>query len=507
MRKIMVYIMFALFSVMLSFSALAETKEHDGYLLSFKDDKAMNAAFEYIESLGILAGEEDCVSSVYDVDNLYKSYNEDLLEELYEKGFLEYYEPNAIGYLMEYDYNLDSLYSRQTEWAHRASNAPMAWTYGVYGNDVKVAYIDSGIKLGHEDLASSVVAGYSFVDKDGNGRLTEAENSDYADNLGHGTMVAGVIAAQANGKGVVGVAHRAKLIPIKITDKGSFSTAELASAVYKAVDLGADVINMSLGTTANLTTLNFAIKYAQSLGVIVVAASGNTSSFTQGTSVYPAYNTNVISVGNLTHSGDRYYISSSSIANAGVTVVAPGTSVHTTGINYYSSNGGYYTTASGTSFASPYVAGIAALAKSIDSDITPDEFMQILKDTARKDVLNGAVHTNEYGYGIADAGAVVRYMISQREKGGFISPVDKTATGGVNVKIHNPESTEMTYGFTAKVENFGRPVSFAYKTVTIAPGGVAEIPFGYLNGAFNGKVNCYLFDAKRFAPVYNKVEG
>ena len=493
-----------IFIIIVSILSLAvyAKEESDGYLFQFKDDDAKERAMEYLNSMVFLMDDEETVSEVYEPVNLYKSYDEDLLAELYEMGFLEYYEPNAVGYLMDYDYTLDRYYlSSQSSWAHKASNALGVWKYGVYGNDVNVAVIDSGINPNHEDLADCVLPGYSFVDSDGNGRISETEAADYTDKHGHGTFVSGVIAAQANGKGVVGIAHRAKIIPIKITDKGRFSTAELANSVYKAVELGADVINMSLGVSSNLTTLNFAIKHAQNQGIIVVAASGNVTSYTQGTLVYPAYNENVISVGNLAHSGDTYFISSQSIANAGVTICAPGTSVYST---HY---GGTYGLGSGTSFACPYVAGIAALAKSIEPDITPAEFMQILKDTARKDVLNGAVRTNEYGYGIADAGAVVEEMIKRNESGGFISPVDKTATGGVNVKIHNPESTEMTYSFAAKVENAGRPVSLAYKTVTLAPGGVAEIPLAYLNGAFTGKVKCYLLDAKRFAPVYNKVEG
>ena len=504
MLKMKLLLAFVIMTVMFAFSVCAEV-EHDGYILKFKDEKAKEEAMMYLEkSSATLCGEEIPVSEIYEPENLYKIDSEEYAKIFEELGLLDYYEPDAIGYLFDYDYSLDPYYtSAQSTWAHACSNAPEAWKYGVYGNDVKVAVIDSGAKVTHEDLKDNISTGYGLVDYDNNGSISESEGANYIDSLGHGTGVSGVIAAAANGKGVVGTAHRAKIIPIKITDAGSFKTSNLATAVYKAIELDADVINLSLGTSADITAFRLALNTAIKKGIIVVAASGNTSSYSQYSTVYPGSYDNIISVGNLYKaSTNSFLISSSSIQNAGVTIAAPGTSVRST----YCYSDSYYALVSGTSFASPYVAGIAALAKSVDPDITQAEFTEILTLTAKKDVLNGAVRDNAYGYGIADAGAVIEELIKRRNDGGFISPIDKTVSNGINVKVCNPLDTPQTYSFMAKVYSVDRPISFAYKPLTLNPGEVVEIPLATLSGAVSSNISCYLLDPTKLRPLYKKID-
>ena len=482
---------------LMAIGSFAQT-EHDGYILKFKDDESKAFVMELLESDTSLFCEEDSfeVETIVDAHNLYKTDSEALAIELYELGLLEYYEPDAICYLMDYDYSLDRYFSTQMSWAHACSKAPDAWQYGVCGNDVKVAVIDSGVLLNHEELSSCILPGYSFVDSDEDGELTQ---EDCNDNLGHGTGVSGVIAAQANGKGVVGVAHRAKIVPIKVTDSGPFGSSVIYQAINKAIELDVDVINLSLGTKGNPQSLKTAVDNAISAGIIVIAASGNTSSYTQGTAVYPGYYDNVISVGNIMKSGSDFVISSGSIANSQVTISAPGTSI----ITPYKSGGYVYYT--GTSFACPYVAGIAALAKSIDPDITQAEFMQILLDTADKSKLNGAVRLDTYGYGIADAGAVVEELIRQRNKGGFISPIDRTTSGSINVKIYNPTGQNSIYTFITKVQGNSNPSAFSIMTVPLEAGAMTEIPLTTLRGSATSEISCYLLDPIKWKPVYTKV--
>ena len=506
MRKWKFLLILAILSSLFAFSVYADTTEaeHDGYILRFKDEAAKEAAMLYLEAAGNLCGEETPVSEVYEPENLYKIDSEEYAKLFDELGFLEYYEPDAICYLFDYDYSLDPYYSsNQSNWAHACSMAPGAWKYGVYGNDVKVAVIDSGALTTHEELKDNIITGYGLVDDNNNGSISESEAADFVDSLGHGTQVSGVIAAVANGKGVVGTAHRAKIIPIKITDAGKFSTSKLATAVFKAIELDADVINLSLGTDASLTTFKLALDTAIKEGIIVVAASGNTSSYTQYSTVYPGSYDNIVSVGNLYKvSPNNYRISSASIQNSGVTISAPGTSIISTDCDSDSD----YATVSGTSFACPYVSGIAALAKSVDPDITQTEFMDILIMTANKDVLNGETRTNAYGYGIADAGAVIEELIKRRNAGGFVSPIDKTVSSGINVKVCNPLETPQTYSFIAKVYSVGRPISFAYRPLTLNPGEVVEIPLATLSGADSSNISCYLLDPTKLRPLYKKID-
>ena len=483
-------------TAIISFSVCADTEsaEYDGYIMKFKNDACVEIAMKYIENSGILAGEEDVFAEIYQPHDLYKTYDENLTEFFYELGLLEYSEPDALCYLFDYDYTADYYYKNyQSTWAHACSNAPGAWKYGVYGNDVKVAVLDSGVMATHEDLTGRVSEGFSLV-------------TDSAANvavIGHGTAVAGVIAAAANGKGIVGVAHRAQIIPIKVTDENSFPVSRLYLAVNEAISLDVDVINMSLGTTSNSTSLRNAINNAISKNILVVAASGNTSSYSQGSLVYPGYYDNVVNVGNVMKSGSNFVISSSSVANSGVTIAAPGTLVYTANFSSASS----YARWSGTSFACPYVAGIAALAKSVDPDITQAEFMELLTSTADKSVLGDAEYANTYGYGIADAGALIEELIDRRQKGGFISPIDRTTSGEVNVKVYNPLDTSQSFSFFAKVQNADRPISFAYRPITLDAYGVTEIPLAALSGADTSNISCYILEPTKFRPLYKKIEA
>lgn len=491
MKKMRFAIILAIISVL---TAVCSASDFDGYIISFASDEYRELAIEYAETLAFLSGDEaGTIDEVDEALNIAVTNSEELAKELESIGVIEYYEPNYIVELLDYDYTEDLYYDKQ--WSHVACNTPSAWQYGVYGNDVKVAVIDSGVLTTHEDLSENILPGYSYVNDD---------TANVTDILGHGTGVCGVIASSANGNGVVGVAHRAKLIPIQVTNTKSFTSGNLASAIYRAVQMDADVINMSLGFFTNdnaapPATLTRAVSSALDAGVIIVAAAGNNGTTAY---MYPASIDGVISVANLEVKSDGSYgKASSSQYNDTVDIIAPGTAISTTHI----SNNKSYVNYSGTSFSSPYVAGMAALAKSIDKSITPAEFDLLLKETANKAILNGKERTDECGYGIADTGAFVKKLIEQKSRGGFISSPDRTNDGKITVKVTSTAKTDAEYTLTASEFFGGRLSAFGSHKVTLAPGETVEIT---LSENDNGKeIRCHLFDMVRFAPVSMSVKS
>ena len=231
---------------------------------------------------------------------------------------------------------------RPRQWGLTAVHAELAWSIGT-GSGAVVAVIDSGVDGSHPDLTAGMVSG----------KNTRNDRGDYSapdsDNNGHGTHVAGIIAARANnGKGIAGVAPEAQIMPVKVLDAdGSGWMADVIEGIVWAADHGADVINMSLGgPDADFSAA--AVQYAQSRGVVVVAAAGNEGS-TQA--MYPAALPGVVSVSALDDSGavDNY-----SNTGESIDIAAPGRrSSRRYPVGYQSM--------SGTSMAAPHVAGVAAL--------------------------------------------------------------------------------------------------------------------------------------------------
>ena len=257
------------------------------------------------------------------------------------------------------------------------------------GTGVKVAILDTGIDLDHPDL--HVVGNVTFV----------SGTSSGDDDNGHGTHVAGIVAALDNDVGVIGVAPEAALYAVKVLDRnGSGSWSNIIKGLQWAVDNHMQVINMSLGGTSGSSTLKTACDNAYAAGVVVVAAAGNNgnSSGTGDTVLYPARYDSVIAVA-ATDSADKR--ASYSSTGPKVELAAPGSNINST------LPGGAYGTKSGTSMASPHVTGVAALV--IASGIQDgngnghinDEVRQRLQQTA--DDLGTAGRDSLYGYGLVDA--------------------------------------------------------------------------------------------------------
>jgi serine protease len=279
---------------------------------------------------------------------------------------------------------------RAQQWDIPKIRTADAWQKST-GAGVVVAVIDSGVDATHPDLAGNVISGLDAT--------TDREGAT-TDRHGHGTHVAGTIAAvTGNATGISGVAPDVKIMPVKVLgDNGSGNMSDTAQGITWAADHGAQVINMSLGGTQQVAAVSTAISYARSKGVTVVAAVGNSRQQGSPTS-YPAADAGVIGVA-ATDTNDRIGVYSN--AGSYVDVAAPGTDILSL------APGGQYKTMSGTSMASPHVAGVAALLKSYQSSLTPDQIEATLEKSAVD--LGGAGFDNDFGNGRVDALAALNLL-------------------------------------------------------------------------------------------------
>jgi serine protease len=280
---------------------------------------------------------------------------------------------------------------RSRQWDLGTMNVPTAWQQST-GAGVTVAVIDTGVDGKHPDLAGQVLAGYD---------ATTGQTGGNTDPQGHGTHVAGTIAAlTGNGTGVAGVAPDVTILPVRVLDaKGEGYDSDTAEGIVWAADHGADVINMSLGGTDQSNAVSNAVAYARSKGVVVVAAAGNDRSKGSPTS-YPGADLGVIAVA-ATDSADK--VASYSNAGSYVDVAAPGSGILSTYPTSLAAVG--YATMNGTSMAAPHVAAVAALLLGAEPDLTPDEVQAALQETAVD--LGTAGKDNDFGYGRIDAAAAL----------------------------------------------------------------------------------------------------
>ena len=269
--------------------------------------------------------------------------------------------------------------SYRYQYMHDTVDSYAAWGVTT-GKGVTVAVIDTGVKANHEDLP--------------NLRRVEVTNGNeplgLEDATGHGTHVAGIIgAAMGNGKGGAGIAPGATILSLRVVNAaGYIYDSALIAALRTAVKNGAQIVNISIGGTAYNAVFQKVINEAAEAGVTVVAAMGN-----DGTNClnYPAGYDNVIGVVSVDRTNNR--ASGSSYGTWG-DVAAPGAAVWSTTYN------GSYGSKSGTSMASPVVAGVAALYKSVHSDATPAQITARLKATATRG-------GSDLGAGIVNAAAAL----------------------------------------------------------------------------------------------------
>lgn len=249
-----------------------------------------------------------------------------------------------------------------------------------------IAILDTGVKRTHPDLQGRIGAARNFVTGD----------AAASDDHGHGTMVAGIAAADTNnGQGIAGAAYDARIMPVKVLDSAGVGfDDDIAAGIVWAAQNGAEIINLSLAGAGSTSLLRDAVAYAIDRNVIVVAAAGNEGLDTVS---YPAAYPGVIAVGATDHMGDITWYSN---RGAWVDVVAEGFQTVSTSISP-----GLYEVGGGTSFASPFVAGVAALVRARYPTLGPAAVEARLRRTAIDRGPRGV--DNAYGWGLIDAyGAV-----------------------------------------------------------------------------------------------------
>ncbi|BAY75754.1 peptidase S8/S53 [Nostoc linckia NIES-25] len=273
-------------------------------------------------------------------------------------------------------------------WGADLVKAPEVWAQGYTGQGVVVAVVDTGVDRNHEDLRNNIWTNANEIadngiDDDGNGYVDDnygwnfsANNNNTLDGNGHGTHVSGTIAGENNNYGVTGIAYNAKIMPVKVlNDSGSGSYNSIAKGIRYAVDNGADVINLSLGGRYSNRTLESAINYASSKGVVVVMAAGNDGDSSPD---YPARyaSKSGIAVGAVDRNNNIADFSNRSGTSEISYVTAPGVNVYSTVPN------NQYDTYSGTSMAAPHVAGVVALMLSANPNLTDAQVRQIVAETS-----------------------------------------------------------------------------------------------------------------------------
>lgn len=346
-------------------------------------------------------------------------------------------------------------------------NAYTAWDTSM-GNGVTVAVLDSGVDGTHPDLTARLVPGWNFYDS----------NSNTADVYGHGTQVAGTLAATLNnGAGVAAVAGQASLMPIRVTDTtGAGYTSMIANGLIYAADRGVKVANVSFANMPSRTAVVSAAQYMKDKGGLVMVAAGNTGTdpgFTATSAMVPV---------SATDSADAK--ASWSSFGSYVALAAPGVSIYTT------NRGGSYGAASGTSVASPVAAGVAALTFATNPALKGADVESILFSTAVD--LGSAGRDVYFGYGRVDAGravAAARTFVSAADTqaptasiaapltGGTVSglvPVDVSASDNVGVT-----RIDLLVNGTKVASDSSSPFAFSWDSTTMANGSASLSAVAY----------------------------
>jgi thermitase len=277
---------------------------------------------------------------------------------------------------------------------------PEAWDVRRDSSNILVAVLDSGITMGNTDMKNKVVGGYNFI----------ANNTVTDDDYGHGTQVSSVIGAIMNNNyGIAGIAPMSDLLAVKVVDStGSGSYSNMIKGIDYAIQQGAKVINMSMGGRASSVALQDAVNRAISKGVVIVAAAGNEGSTALS---YPAAFDNVIGVGAVDASLNKMSYSNT---GKGLTIMASGTAQVAT-------KGTLITGASGTSYSSPYVAGLVALMLAENESLSPAKVMDIIGTTAKD--LGAVGYDSTYGYGLVDMGSAMKALTAVTPITDTVAPV------------------------------------------------------------------------------------
>jgi hypothetical protein len=351
-----------------------------------------------------------------------------------------------------------------SEWHLQKINAPTAWNTSV-GTGVTVAILDSGIDATHPDLVGQLVPGWNFYDN----------NSNTADVYGHGTLVAGTVAALGNnGLGVAGVAWGAKLMPVRVTDTSGVGTlSAFANGLTYAADHGARVANLSFPVQSSSSTQT-AAQYFKNKGGVVFNSAGNYAALDST----PASNALV----SVSATGSTDILASWSSYGPYVDLSAPGVGIWTTSL------GGGYSAVSGTSFSSPLSAGVAALMMSVNPSLAPSQIVSLLESSAVD--LGTAGYDYSYGYGRVNAGAAVvaaaqaKATDVQPPSVAITSPTGGTVSGIVPINVTASDNVGVTrvdllVSGTLLASDISAPYAFSWDSTALAGSSASLVARAY----------------------------
>jgi subtilisin family serine protease len=351
---------------------------------------------------------------------------------------------------------LDPLLREQ--WAFSARTVlhlPRAWEL-TRGAGVTVAIVDSGARLDHPDLAPNIWTNFgevpgNGVDDDHNGYVDDvhgvdltsaAPGQDISDGHGHGTHVAGIVGAAANGRGVVGVAPQVKLMIVKVLSaSGAGTTGALAEGIRYAAANGARIINVSLGGDSRDMRVDAAVQAAGAANVLVVASAGNSSRDIDVAPNWPAAIAapNLIAVAATDPEDGRAINSASNYGRLAVQLAAPGAEILST------ANDGGYVLKTGTSMAAPMVAGVAALAASVNPGIPAADLRAELMQNAARSPLPVAAGYVDALQSVLAASVAVGYDTTQPPRVRILS---------ATIKGRRTQVQAATLGSTAAIARY-----------------------------------------------------
>ncbi len=418
-------------------------------------------------SSSVTSSEREALCNRYDLEpliDLYYRTDEATAKELLGKNLVETAEPSGLGVLC--DMTTSASYYNDThfdeQWAFSAVNIEDCWRYYSKGSkDVTVCVIDSGFYYEHEDATRNYVAGKDYVLS-----TKDQEVINTYDDASHGTSCAGLLGADTNNE--LGIAGICKDITVVIQrafyyDKEKkervAKDADLAAAIKDAVDVyQADVISMSF-LCDDSPYLKAACQYAAEKGVILCAAAGNNAG-TGSALRYPAAYDGVIGVAAVDEDLNAAIFSA---RNSSVDCSAPGVDVLTLGnpASNEDTGIGKYRKVSGTSLATPFVAGLAVMVKSLNPEINGTDFMELLKVSCHD--LGDAGYDMAYGYGLVDYTKMMKAFYDRKDDNIFddvskekwyyrpiLDVYHKGLMVGVDKTVFGPNAT-LTRGMLATV--------------------------------------------------------
>lgn len=382
-------------------------------LVKFNSNIALDHAQQIIAALGTRGVNEIPGTGVHIVELPYQASETAFANAFLERPEVDFAELDRLIPVQQIVPN-DPLYP---SWYLQKIEAAQAWTLSTGSSNVTIAILDTGVDASHPDLASKIIPGRNIYNN----------NSDTTDIHGHGTAVAGVAAAASNnGIGVSSVAWGSMIMPIRISDPtGMASASDIANGITWAADYGARVANISY-YVSGIKTISSAAKYFQGKGGIVVTAAGNYGVFESAQD-----DPFLLTVG-ATDPQDALY----SYSNHGnnLDLVAPGNNTTTL-------IGGQYGAGGGTSFASPVVAGVAALILSVNPSQTASQVIEILKENS--DDLGVSGWDSTFGSGRVNAGRAVFAAL------GSVGTVDSAPP---SVEITSPQAGQRVTGSNVSVQ-------------------------------------------------------